>query len=249
MSDKSPYDKITAYRRRQRYLPTVFAILAVLLVSAGLFFLWVWFSGRSLTGFSLAPAPTPVPAATMRPTVTLIPTRTEAPTATLPPTLQYSPTALIPFPITVQPGDTLVGLAELFGLDPEIGVLLIWDYNGWEPGHIIQPGDTIIIPHPDAQLFTPTPIPTGLAPGTEILYRVLPGDSLGSIAEEFLSTVEAIIEANDLDNPDAIGVGDWLLVPVNLVTPQPSDTPLPGPPPSITPFPTPTPTFTTTPVP
>jgi len=240
MSDKSPYDAIAAYKRRQRYIPTIMAVLAVILVSAGLFFLWLWFSGRSLSGFSLAPAPTPVPAATTRPTVTLIPTRTPAPTETIPPTLQFSPTALIPFPVTVQAGDTLVGLAELFGLDPEIGVLLIWDYNGWEPGHIIQPGDTVIIPHPDAELFTPTAIATGLPAGTEILYRVLPGDSLGSIAEEFLSTIEAIIEANDLDNPDAIGIGDWLFVPINLVTPVATDTPTVGAPPSITPFPTPT---------
>jgi LysM repeat protein len=151
---------------------------------------------------------------------------------------------LVPFQITIQPGDTLVSLAELYSLDPEIGVLLIMSYNNWFPGRFLQLGETITIPHPDAILFTPTPVPSDLSPGTEIIYLILPGDTIASIAEEFLSTVEAIIEANDLDDPDQIEVGQYLIVPIGLITatvpPLVSITPETSA--SLTPTPSPTPT-------
>ena len=237
MSEKSPYETISSYRKRQRYGPFIIGGLALLLISFGLFFLWLWLSGRSLGSLSVFNPATPVPAVTMRPTVTLVPTRTMPPPETLVPTVEFSPTAIVPFQITVQAGDTLAGYAEQYGLDPEIGILLIMSYNGWEPGRFLQLGETITIPHPDAELFTPTPLPSNLSLGTEILYWILPGDTIASIADEFFSTVDAIIEANDLENPDQIDVGSWLFVPVNLVTatiaplasitPQISSTPTP----------------------
>ena len=219
MSEKSPHDIITSYRKRQRYGPVIISALALLLISLGLLFLWLWLSGRSFGSLSVFIPNTPVPAMTIRPTVTLVPTRTLVPTDAASPTVKFTPTALVPFQITVQAGDTLAGYAEQFGLDPELGILLIMSYHGWEPGHFLQPGEIITIPHPDAVLFTPTPVPSNLAAGTEILYWVLPGDTIASIADEFLSTVDDIIAANDLDDPNQIEVGSWLFVPVNLVTP------------------------------
>lgn len=248
MADKSPYDTITSYRKRQKYGPVIISGLALLLITTGLFFLWLWLSGRTLDSLSFNIQP-PVPTRTMRPTVTLVPTRTTIPPETAVPTSDTSATALVPFQITIIAGDTLVDLAAKYGLDPDFGVLLIWDYNGWEIGHIIQPGEEITIPHPDAILFTPTPISSNLASGTLILYRVLPGDSLAFIAEEYLSTVDAILDANDIENPDQIGIGDWLLIPVNLVTPVPTPSFTVGPPPSITPDLPATPIPTATPTP
>lgn len=243
MSEKSPYETITSYRKRQRYGPILIGGLALLLIASGLFFLWLWLSGRTLDSIALFNPPTTAPISTMRPTVTLIPTRTLVPTDAQPPTDQFTPTALVPFQITVQAGDTLAGYAEEYGLDPEIGILLIMSYNNWSPGRFLQPGESITIPHPDAELFTPTPLPENLSPGTEIIYMVLPGDTIASIADEFLSTIEAIIEANGLDNPDQIEVGQFLLVPIYLITPTVpplvSITPLTSG--TLTPTPTPTP--------
>jgi LysM repeat protein len=44
-------------------------------------------------------------------------------------------------------------------------------------------------------------------------YVVESGDTLSSIAQRFDTTVTAIVEANDLDDPDLIVVGDELVVP------------------------------------
>jgi LysM repeat protein len=76
------------------------------------------------------------------------------------------------------------------------------------------------------ELPTPTPIPTGLVPGSRISYSVLPGDSLGAIAIKYNSTVDAIVAANKALFPDTkkldIFPGWTLLVPINLVTPVPT---------------------------
>lgn len=69
--------------------------------------------------------------------------------------------------------------------------------------------------------LTPTTSATGtVAPtathvlGSEtIVYIVKPGDTLGAIADEFGTTVEAIVEANDLKDPDFIKEGQELIIP------------------------------------
>lgn len=57
----------------------------------------------------------------------------------------------------------------------------------------------------------PTATPT-ISPDGQI-YIVQSGDSLYTIALEFGTTVDAIIEANDLANPDSLDVGDELVIP------------------------------------
>ena len=57
----------------------------------------------------------------------------------------------------------------------------------------------------------PTPEPTP----AERVYEVQSGDTLWDIAQEFGTTVEAIVEANDLDDPDRISPGDELVIPVD----------------------------------
>jgi LysM repeat protein len=66
----------------------------------------------------------------------------------------------------------------------------------------------------------------------------LPEDLLATIAERFLSTVEAIVEANDLDDPNNIFVGQRLIIPWGIITPTPSPTVDPNAP-TATPTPTP----------
>ena len=52
---------------------------------------------------------------------------------------------------------------------------------------------------------------------------VRPGDSVGSIAVLLRSTVDDILEYNELEDPNAIFPGQILLVRVNLVTPVPTE--------------------------
>ena len=54
-------------------------------------------------------------------------------------------------------------------------------------------GDEILIPAPDTQLPSATPLPAGIAYGTLIQYTVVSGDTLEGIAARFNSTVEAIM--------------------------------------------------------
>lgn len=48
---------------------------------------------------------------------------------------------------------------------------------------------------------------------SERVYEVRSGDTLTSIAERFDTTVEAIVEANDVADPDVIDVGQRLTIP------------------------------------
>jgi uncharacterized protein YkwD len=84
---------------------------------------------------------------------------------------------------------------------------------------VIFVGQTITIPEPGKQLPTTTPIPADLRSGTLIEYRVLPGDTLAGIAFKFNSIADNIIEENEIENANALQVGDVLQIPVNLVTP------------------------------
>jgi N-acetylmuramoyl-L-alanine amidase len=59
---------------------------------------------------------------------------------------------------------------------------------------------------------TPTPTPTPTAPADEV-YVVESGDTLSSIAQRFGVTVAAIVEANDLTDPDRLAIGDELVIP------------------------------------
>ena len=47
----------------------------------------------------------------------------------------------------------------------------------------------------------------------EDAYEVQSGDTLSSIATEFDTTVDEIMEANDLDDPDVLHVGDEIVIP------------------------------------
>jgi LysM repeat protein len=59
----------------------------------------------------------------------------------------------------------------------------------------------------------PTPTPQGL-------YVVKPGDTLSKIADEHATTVDEIMAANNLSDPNLIEVGQRLTVPSGEVTPE-----------------------------
>jgi LysM repeat protein len=61
----------------------------------------------------------------------------------------------------------------------------------------------------------PTAIPPTAAPAQQRTYTVQPGDTLVSIAEEFNTTVRAIVDANGLtpEQADALRIGQELVIP------------------------------------
>jgi LysM repeat protein len=71
-----------------------------------------------------------------------------------------------------------------------------------------------------ARRLVPTPTPAGL-------YVVQNGDSLSGLAEDFGTTVEEIMAANGLTDPNAIQVGQTLLIPSLISGTLVLDTPLP----------------------
>lgn len=223
-SDQNAAEVIESYRkRRERTVPVILGGLAVVLVVVGVFLIVIWLTGGdtpTLPGFLASPTPTA--------TVTETPVPPTA-TATITPTFTPSPTATEVWPkeYIIELGDSLWSVAEEFGVTIELLVA----YNEIEDPNNVPIGTKITIPEPESDLPTETALPEDLKPGDKIEYMVKPGDNLAVIAERFGTTVEAIVEENDIEDQNNIGIGTLLVITVGA-------TPTPSPPtstPSVTP--------------
>jgi LysM repeat protein len=236
-SKKSTRSVIDNYRKRRQQNRVVFVYGgAALLVLIGIVLLVVWLSGPSKPLNALFATETPTPTLTFTPTLTSTPTLTPTATETL--TATATATRSAPYSYTVQEGDFLATIVERENLgDNGVALILLLNpYNeetgtGIDPAtQLIYPGQEILLPYPGMPVPTSTPIPADLRPGTELNYFIQAGDTLAGIAAEFNSTMDAIIEANDLEDPNAIFVGQQLIIPANIVTATatrpPTSTPL-----------------------
>jgi LysM repeat protein len=166
--------------------------------------------------------PTPTATVTPPPTFTLTPTATETPVPTA--------TPLPPIPYTVVPNDTCLKIAADF----QVSVQSIQDANPGLNCNLLSVGQVLQIPQPT---YTPTPLPTATlqagvvqAP-TPTFYTVRAGETLALIARVFQVTVQDLMEANGITDPDSIREGQVLRIPVEkAVTPGPTATPSPPPP-------------------
>jgi LysM repeat protein len=230
---ESPKEIIEAYRRQQersqKWPKIIFwgFVIIIILVAGGLIF---WFASdqKPPIPLSLFASETPTPTLTFTPSsVPPSSTPTETPTDLPPtdtPTITPTPTPSGPFIYSVEEGDTLYTIAERFGVEIMVLIEANSERLGLDPANpIIKVGDELLVPPPGTELATPTPLPEGLPRGTRIEYRVQSGDTLAVIAQEFNSTVEDIIEENELEDPNAIYIGQVLIVRVNLVTPVPTE--------------------------
>ena len=176
-------------------------------------------------------------------TPTTTPTFTHTPvmpTATLwepteTPTLTPTPTRAGPTSYVIDKGDTLYYVAEEY----EVNIEALIAYNldqGIDLTSFLQVGQEILIPPPDFQAPTLTPMPNDFSPGTIIEHTVRPGDILQLLAEEFNTTLDAILEENEdlSQDPDVLNVGQKVRIPINLLiltpatpTRQPSTTATP----------------------
>ncbi|MBT6093144.1 MAG: LysM peptidoglycan-binding domain-containing protein, partial [Acidimicrobiaceae bacterium] len=101
--------------------------------------------------------------------------------------------------VTVEAGDSLSAIAVQHGTT----VSALMAANGITDPDRVYMGQRLVIPGVGA---TPTTLPT-------MVVVVQRGDSLSAIAAEYGVTMEALIEANNITDPDTVHVGQELLVP------------------------------------
>jgi uncharacterized protein YkwD len=119
---------------------------------------------------------------------------------------------------SVQPGDTLLGLASEYGV-PMAAIQL---QNGMGESTVLYAGNVLIIP-PAADWEE----------GSRfwVVYVVKGGETLAEIAQTYDLTVEELLAVNGLTDPSAILPGDRLVLPLDTLSaaylPTPTHTPTP----------------------
>jgi LysM repeat protein len=106
---------------------------------------------------------------------------------------------------TVAPGDTLYRIAQQYGVD----VTTLAQVNNIANPSLIYRGQVLIIPGltiPDDSAQVENP----LIAGTPVVHVVQRGESLGAIATQYGTTVEQILQANTIANPNRIFPGQSL---------------------------------------
>jgi LysM repeat protein len=120
----------------------------------------------------------------------------------------------------VQPGDTLYSISLRYG----VSASAIAQANGLVNPNYIYVGQRLVIPgsyHPGVP---------GTPPGGSCTHVVQLGDTLSGIAWQYGTTVQALMSANGISNPDYIYVGQVLMIPGCGQPPVPPPPPPPGPP-------------------
>lgn len=137
----------------------------------------------------------------------------------------------------VQPGETLFAIARDHGTTLDA---LLEANDGVDPRRM-RPGQEIRLPRSAAPASPPrppvvdpppTPQPHPPSPTTPAkIHTVAAGESLYAIARRHGVTAEAIVAANDLDNPDTLSIGQKLRIPPassepgSVASPPPRPTP------------------------
>ena len=99
-----------------------------------------------------------------------------------------------------------------------LGALWLWDRtHSNAPLPLANPTDAAATLFPNISGGTPTAPPT-TAPEvvlpTPMVYVVKLGDTMGTIAQRFDVTLETLMAANDITNPNVLSVGQTLIIPV-----------------------------------
>jgi LysM repeat protein len=110
----------------------------------------------------------------------------------------------------VQPGDTLINIAQRFGTT----IQALMELNQLQNANYIWVGQQLLI-----RGAAPEPEPEA-GPGTG-RYTVQPGDTLGAIARRFGTTTAVLAALNNIANPEVIYVGQSLILPAGGEQPPP----------------------------
>ena len=241
-------------RRRGRTSPMISIIAALVVVLIGaLFILRPWESGeepqlalaiQATATASSVSAPI-TPASTDSPLPSLTPT---IPTVTPTPTTTPRPQVIIH---TVEAGESLSLIAQKYG----VSLGTITEANGIEEDALLRIGLVLTFtlpsdaPAPEEATISQTRSAPPVTPDQKVsqgkdiaVYEVEAGDVLSSIAIQFDVSMKAIIQANDLENPEMLRVGQQLRIPLGTPTPLPPPTLIPTPTATLgPPFPAPIP--------
>lgn len=147
----------------------------------------------------------------------VITTKTAEPEAPVsPPIGNGNPIASLNQTYAVASGDSVGSIALRFGVDEDA---LRW-LNDLETPTLLDLGQVLILPATAQELVFAPPI--SIIPDEEASaeptdgrerYAVQEGESLGAIAQDHGLTLAALMEANQISNPDAIYVGQELIIP------------------------------------
>jgi len=194
-------------RRRQIHLPSADLLLPLLVVGA-LALLWLWKPWQSIGNEAevvaeTSPTPSRTPTAVSTPTYAVAPSATPLQSPTPPPTATLPPDTTRH---TVKSGETVSTIAKLYGTTTKA----ILDANGLKSSTIISVDQELIIPLAMANTATPTPT---LTPSpTPFVYTIRTGDTLSAIAKKYDTTVEALMEANNIADATNIHAGTQLTI-------------------------------------
>lgn len=217
----SPQSVIDSYRRRQQMTPLFMGGLAILLLVVGIVILVIWFTREGGGGSKVAALlASPTATVTITSTATATnppPTATNTATITFTPTVTETAMPTGPFEYTVLENDNCWDLA----VTNKVNVDVLLAINTFTPGTCpIKAGDKIMIPLPNTELPTETPIAS--TDKGKIDYYVKTGETLAIIASKFNSTVDAIKLENKITDENTIISGQLLKIQVNIVTPTPT---------------------------
>jgi len=114
---------------------------------------------------------------------------------------------------TVKPGDTISAIAQQYG----VTTLAIIEANGLANPNFIVSGQELIIPDRPSSPVWDIPTPEG----PYVVHVVQPGDTTYTIAMQYGVTMDAIVEANNLENFRVVRIGKHLFIPGVVGTPTP----------------------------
>lgn len=195
------------------------SIMLIVALLGGAVYAWQQLSTDNLVTLSLFATPTTTTVFTStpaQPTSTLfLPTETN--------TITPTSTRSGPISYVIKEGDTLYFIANEYEID--IQELIAFNTaQGVDLTSFLQVDQEILIPPPGFKAPTVTPIPDELTPGSIIEHTIRPGDILQLLAEEFNTTLDAILAENEeiAKNPDVLNVGQTVRIPVDIISLTPA---------------------------
>ena len=114
---------------------------------------------------------------------------------------------------TVSPGETLSYLSQVYAVT--VGEIV--DLNGIPDPNRIFSGEVLRIPG-----FSGGGNHAVTPPAAAMTYEAQPGDTLSGIAETFGVSLQELMAANALRDPDFVGAGQALAIPAAARAPMPA---------------------------